>query len=128
MGAFALVPIKRGSLVWDWTLARRYTARELPEPYVKDEYLQVAEDLYIGPSPGPPDAADFANHSCDPNCRMNIALPAIEIVASRDIEAGEEITYDYSTTQTDQWEMVCNCGSKVCRGIIRNSMKDSGKG
>jgi SET domain-containing protein len=124
-GAFALIPIRRGSIVWDWSDVRRFTSDQIPNPYVKDAYLQVAENLYIGPdNPGdwPLDAADFVNHSCDPNCAVGMSLPAILLVALRAIEAGEEITYDYAVTMhNDPWEMKCNCGALECRGTIRTS-------
>ncbi|MFH1631646.1 MAG: SET domain-containing protein-lysine N-methyltransferase [bacterium] len=66
------------------------------------------------------------NHSCDPNAYIR---GKEELVALRDIEAGEEIAYDYSTTMNDNeekikeagfpiWTAKCNCGSKICRGII----------
>lgn len=47
----------------------------------------------------------------------------------RDIEPGEELTYDYSTTMNDdeaalvrsgyeKWTCACHCGAETCRGII----------
>jgi uncharacterized protein len=39
--------------------------------------------------------------------------------AIRDIKKGEEITYDYATSETlNNWKMECKCGSKNCRKII----------
>lgn len=66
------------------------------------------------------------NHSCSPNAFIR---GKNELVALRDIEVGEEITYDYSTTMNDNeekikksggtlWTCKCRCGSKNCRGII----------
>jgi hypothetical protein len=44
----------------------------------------------------------------------------VELVALRDIEAGEEVTWDYSTTMfEDDWEIECLCGAYNCRGRIR---------
>jgi SET domain-containing protein len=58
------------------------------------------------------------NHSCDPNAGIrNIS----DLVAIRNIEVGEEITYDYSTTVSKtelEFSMPCNCGSNKCRKII----------
>jgi len=37
----------------------------------------------------------------------------------KDIPKDEEITFDYSTTQTGGfWSMLCQCGSSHCRGMI----------
>ncbi|HZZ43123.1 MAG TPA: hypothetical protein VFE58_09305, partial [Tepidisphaeraceae bacterium] len=45
----------------------------------------------------------------------------VELVAIRDIEEGEELYFDYSTTMDeDDFEMVCRCGTKGCRGVVRD--------
>jgi len=41
--------------------------------------------------------ARFINHSCRPNCWWEVVGDTIWIRASRRIEAGEELTYDYAT-------------------------------
>jgi uncharacterized protein len=41
--------------------------------------------------------ARFINHSCKPNCYSHIVGRDIWIRAGRNIEAGEELTYDYYT-------------------------------
>lgn len=61
----------------------------------------------------------YMNHSCDPNTYW---LDDDTMIASRDILPGEEITYDYATTEiTVPFQMECNCGSENCRGIITTS-------
>lgn len=56
------------------------------------------------------------NHSCNPNTGL---LDSINIIAIRDIEAGEELTIEYATWSTDLKPFKCNCGSPNCRKIIR---------
>ncbi len=63
------------------------------------------------------------NHSCEPCCAVS---GKNQIVARRDIAAGEEISYDYSTTVlpsifTKSWLMECRCGQKNCRKEVRNA-------
>jgi hypothetical protein len=41
--------------------------------------------------------ARYINHSCTPNCYVQIVGDVIWIRASRTIRKGEEITYDYAT-------------------------------
>jgi SET domain-containing protein len=41
--------------------------------------------------------ARFINHSCRPNCYIDIKDSVIWIRAARSIRAGEELTYDYNT-------------------------------
>jgi uncharacterized protein len=61
------------------------------------------------------------NHSCSPNAFLR---GNNELVALKDIEEGEEIFYDYSTTMNDNipedelWTMKCKCGNKNCRKKI----------
>ncbi len=58
------------------------------------------------------------NHSCTPNLWWD---GSTTLVANRDIEAGSEVTYDYSTCEVAQdFELKCSCGSPRCRGKISN--------
>src|SRR3989344_2085372 len=67
----------------------------------------------------------YFNHSCRPNTGV---AGRHRLVALRDIQKGEEITYDYSATEwTPQdyteydhtvWPMSCRCGVSECRGRI----------
>ena len=41
--------------------------------------------------------ARFINHSCHPNCYIDIKKGVIWIRAARNIRKGEELTYDYNT-------------------------------
>jgi hypothetical protein len=59
----------------------------------------------------------YLNHSCEPNCGLKGSF----VVAMRSILPGEEITIDYSTTNTDAlWRMKCLCGKASCRRIIQS--------
>jgi uncharacterized protein len=61
----------------------------------------------------------FMNHSCDPNTWW---LDNETMVARRDIQPGEEITYDYATTEiVIPYTMTCRCGSAICRGVVSNN-------
>jgi SET domain-containing protein len=52
----------------------------------------------------------FENHSCDSNTLT--AEPGFDIVV-RDIQKGEEVTYDYRCFY-DDLRMPCHCGAKNC--------------
>lgn len=80
--------------------------------------IQVAKNYYIGPSGG---IDDYINHSCDPSSGLKLFGGELQLVAIRDIGAGEEITFDYSTSMNESFsEMGCVCGSSKCRGLIRD--------
>jgi hypothetical protein len=60
----------------------------------------------------------YMNHSCNPNTWW---ADDHTMIARRDIQAGEEITYDYATTEvTLDFTMQCYCGSSLCRGVVTN--------
>lgn len=55
----------------------------------------------------------FLNHSCAPNAR----LVGRTVVAARPIGAGDEVTFDYNTTEYDMASpFECRCGAKGCNG------------
>jgi SET domain-containing protein len=62
--------------------------------------------------------ARFINHACDPNCQTEQFGNTIWIVAIRDIEAGEELTYNYGYEGNDEPAEPCHCGAKNCCGSI----------
>ncbi len=51
--------------------------------------------------------ARFINHSCTPNCWVDVVDMTIWIRAARNIRAGEELTYDYNT-EGDK-TILCQC-------------------
>ncbi len=60
----------------------------------------------------------FMNHACDPNTWW---ADNDTMIARRNIQPGEELTYDYATTEiTIPYEMPCTCGSSNCRGLVTN--------
>ena len=77
--------------------------------------LQIDDELYLVSTP-PFVPADLMNHSCEPNCGI---IGSCLVVATRDIEAGEEICFDYAMTDTNDYdEFVCSCGTPSCRRLI----------
>jgi hypothetical protein len=68
--------------------------------------------------------ARFMNHSCSPNCYAKVILVTddlgvsdnkIIIFASKEIAAGDEITYDYKFPVEDG-SLRCSCGAPNCIG------------
>jgi SET domain-containing protein len=117
-GLFAAAAIARGEIVavkGGYVLDRRtWAARERE---LGPAEIQITEDLVIAPvrADEREGAMLFTNHSCDPN----IALQGqIVFVAMRDIAAGEELTHDWATTDDQDYEMRCRCGSPRCRRVI----------
>jgi len=63
--------------------------------------------------------ARFANHSCEGNAYVDIIRNKIWIIAERDIDEGEEITYDYSLDADDL--LACRCRATNCRGYMNDA-------
>lgn len=63
------------------------------------------------------DAAGLINHSCDNNVGY---LDDFIDIAIKDIQKDEELTYDYGDIFHPTLQvLMCRCGSKKCRKIIR---------
>ena len=86
----------------------------LPE---NDFYLQIDEDLFLGPSG---QADDFVNHSCQPNSKILImGNYTVVLLALIHILPGESITFDYSTTMLNApCQLKCSCNMSTCRGLL----------
>jgi uncharacterized protein len=111
-GVFTRLPISSGSLILP------LGGRHLPTRDLSDDLLalQVGPDLWLCSDGSLLD--DMINHSCDANAGFLDGTPVL--YALRDIAAGEEICWDYSTSIAEPgWTLACRCGSDSCRGIIR---------
>tara|TARA_Y100000591_G_C21691060_1_gene623146 strand:- start:374 stop:871 length:498 start_codon:yes stop_codon:yes gene_type:complete len=67
--------------------------------------------------------ARYINHSCSPNCEVDIIKGEIWISSIKNIKKGDELSYDYGYEfDTDDYkDHVCRCGSKNCIGYIISS-------
>jgi uncharacterized protein len=70
-------------------------------------YLHISDTAYIG----------FLSHSCDPDCRLD--MERFEVVALRDVPAGDLLTIDYAATEDVLFrQFACHCGAAACRHWI----------
>ena len=89
---------------------------------VPDRYsVQVGRNEHLRPPAHAADGDDaylwrYLNHSCEPNA----AFAGRRLVAVRSIRAGEEISFDYNTTEWDMsspFRCACgNCGGREVGG------------
>ena len=117
-GLFAREPFAAGEVVCvkGGYIFDRATLHSMPEWYRSAE-IQVAEDLFIGPLSEAEREGSmiYSNHSCEPNL---VVRGQIIFVAVRPVEAGEELTHDWATTDDDDYELDCRCGAQTCRRVI----------
>jgi len=65
--------------------------------------------------------ARLINHSCNPNCEVEIENNRIWISAIKHIKKNAELSYNYGYSyDTDYIDHICKCGSKKCVGYILN--------
>jgi uncharacterized protein len=118
-GSFAVEPISRGETVagfGGFTVTR--SALDALPVERQGRSLQVDDDLYlvsaVSAEPG-----DLVNHSCEPNCGI---VGSILVVAMRDIEPGEELSFDYAMADASDYdEFTCECGASSCRITVTGS-------
>jgi hypothetical protein len=112
MGVFASGPIRRSAVIGSFRGKPRWIW-EIPQelwPYT----IQVDYDRYVVPRRR--GVVWYMNHSCAPNC----VISGSRISAERDIEKGEELTFDYSTdVDWTGFSMRCTCERPDCRKVIR---------
>jgi hypothetical protein len=115
-GVFAAAQFRRGQKIFKFS-GKIIRINHRPGCHCKvcRRCIQVGRDAWLYPRRG--SLGWNLNHSCEPSCGFCKSW----IVALRRIGAGEEVTIDYSTTNTDtEWRMECTCGRKGCRKEIRS--------
>lgn len=119
-GLFATAPIRKDELIWEavphWDAQKmtRSQIEALPpaeQERILTHWYQIGENEWVGGDPDD-DHSLYMNHSCDPNVWL---IDDTHMTARRDIATGEEVTYDYSTSETQLFSMRCQCGSPQCR-------------
>jgi SET domain-containing protein len=117
-GVYTTAPIGKGTRVLEYTGPRLkkedadglYADNEVTYLFTMDDTSVVIDGFGM---------AAFVNHSCNPNCESDQFKDQIWIVALRDIQPGEELTYDYCLWDGEPGdEAPCYCGSTNCRGTM----------
>lgn len=108
-GLFAVAPIKKGEFILEYIGNRIPTklADESPSRYL----FEINNRWTIDGEPLE-NTARYINHSCEPNVEAEIEKGHINIYATRDIEAGEELTIDYGEEYVAEFikPYGCRCG------------------
>jgi hypothetical protein len=110
MGVRTLVPRRTGEVI------HRFSGVIGPE--LKQHTLQVAPGRHISETR----VIGFLSHSCDPDCRLD--MDAFNLVALRDIAAGDLLTIDYAATEDVLYrQFACHCGAANCRHWITGRLE-----
>ncbi len=115
-GCYTTRPIRKGTLIVEY-VGERLTCEQAEDLYddFPNTYLFGLDDgKRIIDGFG---VAAFVNQSCKPNCETDQIRGKMWIIALRDIEAGEELTYDYNLYDGED-DAPCLCGARRCRGSL----------
>lgn len=129
-GAFALRRIPKGKRLIEYT-GERVTHEVADARYAEEEaagnyhtVLFAVDDKIVIDAGVDGNDARFFNHSCDPNCTSHIIRKRVYLETLREIQPGEELTYDYEipnegeTREDALRKYPCHCGGPNCRGTL----------
>ena len=122
-GIYASRIIKKGEIIFkgEGRSQRIITKRFVDKNWNEEEKLHfrryaypVSGELFILWDEDPAEWSP-QNHSCDPNTTFD----GLNMLATRNIAEGEELTLDYADFLDENMEpFQCQCGSPNCRGLI----------
>lgn len=111
LGLFAMEDIPKGACVIEY-VGRVVKGEE--EFTSRSKYLfEVHSRLTIDGRPRW-NKAGYINHSCRPNCEIEIRNRRVFIMARRHIKAGEELNYDYGKEYVDEHITPYGCRCLKC--------------
>ena len=118
-GVFATEPINKNTRIVDYAGELVHNSKTTPREvkYLKQGCIWVfrVNRAWSRDAAVDGNVARFINHACKPNCWVDIdnTTKTIWIRASRRIERGEELTYDYATVGDHTIQCRCRPGCKT---------------
>ena len=129
-GLYALEPIAAKEMIIEYVgeSIRQQVAEHREKSYLKtgigSSYLFRIDENTVIDATKKGGIARFINHCCEPSCTAKIikveGKKRIVIYALRDINANEELTYDYKFERetNDEERIRCLCGAPSCKGWL----------
>ncbi len=117
-GGFAKQAIRAGTPILEYLGERISKGESLRRCVQNNAFIFTLNDEQDLDGDVPWNPARLINHSCAPNCEAELEDDRIWIIATRDIAAGEEITFNYGYDLVDYRDYPCQCGSPACVGYM----------
>jgi SET domain-containing protein len=117
-GLFATQEIKKGTRIVQYTGLKISKAEGARRAEAGNAYIFELNERYDIDGKSLSNIARYINHSCAPNCAVDMTTETIWIVATRRIRAGEELGYNYGYDIKNYTEYPCRCGAQNCCGYI----------
>jgi uncharacterized protein len=113
-GVFAATFIKRDSLILNIDDFHVINQSTKLTPHEREHYCDYFDDkVVLWPIP-----ERYINHSCDPNVYIKTVNGVRQVFAMKDIDRGEELTFDYSINGYGDYSWKCQCHSSKCRHTV----------
>jgi uncharacterized protein len=117
-GGFATRFLSSGARVIEYTGERVTKAESLRRCQAQNWFIFGLDEEFDLDGNVAWNPARFLNHRCAPNCEAVCEEGRVWIAALRDIQPGEEITFNYGYDLVDYEEHPCHCGAPECAGYI----------
>lgn len=111
LGLFTDEPIKKGEFVIEY-IGKMLTREQADRKGGK--YLFEVSSRRTVDGSGRDNTARYINHSCKPNCEVDIKKGRIFIYAIKNIKVGDELSYDYGKEYVDEYIKPYGCKCKKC--------------
>jgi hypothetical protein len=122
LGLFAEEPIRKGTWIIEY-VGKLILGKKAVEDYPANKYLFETSATRMIDGSGRSNTARYINHSCKPNCEVEIISGRVFTKTIKNIAAGEEFTYDYGKEYIDEYIKPHGCRCAPCQ----NKTKKTGK-
>ena len=112
LGLFADENIKKGERVIEYT-GKILSSKEADERGGK--YLFEVNSKKTIDGSGRENKARYINHSCRPNCEIEIEKGKVFVYSKKNIKEGEELSYDYGKEYFDEYIKPYGCRCEKCK-------------
>lgn len=114
LGIFAIEPIKRGTWIIEY-VGKIINGKKAVEDYKENKYLFETSAVRMIDGSSRSNTARYINHSCKPNCEVDIIGGRVFVKAIKRIERGEELNYDYGKEYFDEYIKPYGCRCAYCK-------------
>ncbi len=118
LGLFAEEPIKKGTWIIEY-VGKVVTGKKEVEEYPANKYIFETSKTRMIDGSARSNTARYINHSCKPNCEVEIFGGRVFVKAIKRIEVGEELNYDYGEEYTDEYIKPYGCRCVPCQTKVK---------
>lgn len=125
LGLFATAPIKKGKFIVEYR-GRKLTNAQAERREAKGaRYMYELNSRWTLDGSSRRNVARYANHSCRPNAESDVVRGRVIIRAIKNIQPGDEITYDYGRDYFRNVLMeIGGCKCVKCLGKAREERRE----